>query len=171
MTDSANKARKDFFISYTGADRQWAEWIAFQLKEAGYTVIIQAWDFHAGKNFVLEMHRAAQDTLAIVRAVEAVLGDIFKPGLPYKKAGVILGGLVPVSEAEQRQTSLFEPEPLQVQETSARLMQALDAVKSRYGQGTLRIADHRTGWKQRQEKLFPHYTTSWEEIIEIRVDS
>jgi DNA polymerase V len=115
---------------------------------------------------------ATQDTLAIVRAAEAVLGDLFRPGLPYKKAGVILGGLAPASGSELHQTTLFDSEPLQVQESSAKLMQALDAVNSRYGQGTLRIAaDTRTGWKQRQEKLSPRYTTSWEEIIEIRVDS
>jgi DNA polymerase V len=115
---------------------------------------------------------ATQDTLVIVRAAEAVLGDIFRPGLPYKKAGVILGGLALVTDAEPRQASLFEPEPLQVQETSSKLMQALDAVNSRYGQGTLRIAaDAGTGWTQRQEKLSPHYTTSWEDIIEVRVDN
>ncbi|MGC8775628.1 MAG: FxSxx-COOH system tetratricopeptide repeat protein, partial [Chlorobaculum sp.] len=60
--DSANQAKKDFFISYTGADRQWAEWIAWQLREAGYSVVLQAWDFHAGGNFVFEMHRAAKET-------------------------------------------------------------------------------------------------------------
>ncbi|NTW46800.1 MAG: DUF4113 domain-containing protein, partial [Chlorobaculum sp.] len=113
---------------------------------------------------------ATQDTLAIVRAAEAVLGDIFKPGLPYKKAGVILGGLASAVSDEPRQASLFDPEPLQVQESSSKLMQALDAVNSRFGQGTLRIAaDARTGWKQRQEKLSPHYTTSWEEIIEVKL--
>ncbi len=26
---------KDFFISYNSADRTWAEWIAWQLEEAG----------------------------------------------------------------------------------------------------------------------------------------
>ena len=50
---------KDFFISYNNADRIWAEWIAWQLEEAGYTTLIQAWDFIAGKNFVLEMQKAA----------------------------------------------------------------------------------------------------------------
>ena len=50
---------KDFFISYTQADRAWAEWIAWQLEEAEYSVVIQAWDFLPGSNFVLEMHKAA----------------------------------------------------------------------------------------------------------------
>lgn len=49
---------KDFFISYNKSDRQWAEWIAWILEEAGYTVVIQAWDFRAGENFILEMQNA-----------------------------------------------------------------------------------------------------------------
>ena len=28
----------DFFITYTSADRAWAEWIAWQLKSAGYRI-------------------------------------------------------------------------------------------------------------------------------------
>lgn len=49
----------DFFVSYTEADAGWAEWIAWQLEAAGYTVVFQKWDFKAGSNFVLEMNRAA----------------------------------------------------------------------------------------------------------------
>lgn len=51
---------KDFFISYTGADKQWAEWIGYVLEEQGCSVIIQAWDFRPGSNFVIEMQRAAE---------------------------------------------------------------------------------------------------------------
>ena len=49
---------KDFFISYNGADLRWAEWIAWQLEEAAYSVILQAWDFLPGSNFVIQMDRA-----------------------------------------------------------------------------------------------------------------
>jgi hypothetical protein len=38
-------ATKGFFISYTGADQAWAEWIADQLEAAGHTTVLQAWDF------------------------------------------------------------------------------------------------------------------------------
>ena len=31
---------KHFYISYNSADRQWAEWIAWQLEEAGYTTVL-----------------------------------------------------------------------------------------------------------------------------------
>lgn len=60
---------KDFFISYNKADKRYAEWIAWQLKEAGYSVVIQAWDFREGSNFVLEMQRAVEEsthTLAVL---------------------------------------------------------------------------------------------------------
>jgi hypothetical protein len=49
----------DFFISYTSADDAWAQWIGHVLEDEGYSVIIQAWDFRAGSNFILEMQRAA----------------------------------------------------------------------------------------------------------------
>lgn len=52
--------RRDFFISYTQVDGKWAEWIAWQLEEAGYSTILQAWDFGPGQNFILEMHKAAR---------------------------------------------------------------------------------------------------------------
>ncbi len=59
----------DFFVSYNGKDKAWAEWIAWQLEEAGYTTVIQAWDFRPGGNFVLDMQKAAADagrTVAIL---------------------------------------------------------------------------------------------------------
>jgi TIR domain len=53
---------KDFFVSYTGRDRTWAEWIAFTLEEAGYTTVIQAWDSRPGMNFVAMMNNATKQT-------------------------------------------------------------------------------------------------------------
>ena len=60
---------KNFFVSYNKADRRWAEWIAWMLEEAGYTTIVQAWDFLPGGNFVLDMQRAAGEaerTIAVL---------------------------------------------------------------------------------------------------------
>ena len=45
------------------------KWIAFKLEEAGYSVVIQAWDFRPGGNFVLEMLKAAETaerTIAVI---------------------------------------------------------------------------------------------------------
>jgi tetratricopeptide (TPR) repeat protein len=62
---------KDFFISYNKADRTWAEWIAWLLDAAGYSTILQAWDFLPGSNFILEMQQAirgAERTIAVLSA-------------------------------------------------------------------------------------------------------
>jgi hypothetical protein len=48
----------DFFVSHAGADRAWAEWVAWQLIDAGYTVELDVWDWSAGQNFVLAMSAA-----------------------------------------------------------------------------------------------------------------
>src|SRR6266511_1783877 len=54
----ASERGPDFFISYASVDRLWAEWIAWQLKANGYSVLLQAWDFGPGSDFVHEMQRA-----------------------------------------------------------------------------------------------------------------
>jgi len=60
---------KHFSISYNSADRTWAEWIAWQLEEAGYTTVLQAWDFRPDSNFVLAVQQAATEaerTIAVL---------------------------------------------------------------------------------------------------------
>ncbi|WP_307873653.1 MULTISPECIES: TIR domain-containing protein, partial [unclassified Frankia] len=61
----------DFFVSYTARDRAWAEWVAWQLEDAGHRVLIQAWDFVAGSNWQFRMDegvRRAERTIAILSA-------------------------------------------------------------------------------------------------------
>ena len=54
----------DFFVSYTSADRAWAEWIAWQLEAEGYQVVVQAWDFTPGRDWTHEMQQATVDRRA-----------------------------------------------------------------------------------------------------------
>jgi hypothetical protein len=59
----------DFFVSYTQADRGWAEWIAWELESAGFAVVIQAWDMQPGDNWVHRVDEAcelAAHTVAVV---------------------------------------------------------------------------------------------------------
>ncbi|MEX5711638.1 TIR domain-containing protein [Parafrankia sp. FMc6] len=61
--------RWDFFISYTAADQGWAEWIAWQLEEANYRVLVQAWDFVPGSHWTSRMGEGienAQRTVAVL---------------------------------------------------------------------------------------------------------
>ncbi|MFC8350032.1 FxSxx-COOH system tetratricopeptide repeat protein [Streptomyces sp. NPDC057280] len=49
-----------WFISHAGADRAWAEWIAWQLLEAGHEVELDCWDWGTGDNFILKMNAALE---------------------------------------------------------------------------------------------------------------
>ena len=51
----AGWAKLDFFVSYAEADRGWAEWIAWQLEDFGFRVLLQAWDFVPGSNWISTM--------------------------------------------------------------------------------------------------------------------
>ncbi|MGH8905427.1 MAG: TIR domain-containing protein [Egibacteraceae bacterium] len=56
----------DAFVSFTGADVAWAEWIAAALEEAGYTTRLQSWDFGVGSNFVAQMNAVLEDAERLV---------------------------------------------------------------------------------------------------------
>jgi hypothetical protein len=59
----------DFFVSYTQADRAWAEWIAWILEENGHRVLVQAWDFVPGSNWIQGMQAGTRDaarTIAVL---------------------------------------------------------------------------------------------------------
>jgi TIR domain/NB-ARC domain len=69
----ADRQGRDFFISHTAVNRPWAEWIAVQLEAAGYTTVLQAWDFRPGSDFLHEMQ---QDTSTAGRTI-AVLSSAY----------------------------------------------------------------------------------------------
>src|SRR5215471_2066812 len=83
---------KDFFVSYNRADRQWAEWIAWRLEEAGYAVIVQAWDIRPGSNFILEMDNAARET-------ERTIAVLCLPPI-YLRFTPSLSGRLPLSKIQ-----------------------------------------------------------------------
>jgi hypothetical protein len=70
-TGGDTREGRDFFVSYTQADQAWAVWIAWVLEDAGYRVLIQAWDFVPGSNWVKSM----QDGAARAARTIAVLSD------------------------------------------------------------------------------------------------
>src|SRR5215471_16775826 len=58
----------NFFISRTGVDSDWAQWIAQELERAGYSTFLQDWDFHPGQSFLANMRKGAecQCTIAVL---------------------------------------------------------------------------------------------------------
>lgn len=89
------------------------------------------------------------------------LKTIFKEGYEYKKAGVIVSGIVPENEI---QTSLFDELD---REKHNKLMSTLDVLNKKMGRDTVFISSQRqkkNHWKNRQEQLSPSYTTNWLEL-------
>ncbi|NTU96443.1 MAG: Y-family DNA polymerase [Chlorobiaceae bacterium] len=113
---------------------------------------------------------ASSDAIVLLAAAERALACFFREGYGYRKAGVIVAGMVPCGSPGQMELALFDTVPLpEKQISSGIVMEALDRLNARYGPGTVRLAsDVRTGWKQRQELLSPQYTTSWNDIIEVK---
>lgn len=54
----------DFFICHNEADKQWAEWISWQLEQAGYKVWNPDWDILPGQNEILAIDKALDDASA-----------------------------------------------------------------------------------------------------------
>ncbi|WP_372757613.1 Y-family DNA polymerase [Mariniflexile sp.] len=120
----------------------------------------------------LEQHRASKlitlsyptDSSLIIskQAVEAV-NSIFKKGIKYKRAGVIVMGLVPTNN---HQLQLFEHE----NPKHKPLMQVIDGLNRKYADYKVKIGnqDLKRTWKMRQEHLSPRYTTNINEIIKVK---
>ncbi len=70
---AATPAGHRLFVSYAATDREWAEWIAWQLEAAGYLVELQAWDFHPGQHFIERMDQALERADRVV----AVLSEAY----------------------------------------------------------------------------------------------
>src|SRR3954464_12263989 len=65
-------------MSHAGRDTGWAEWLAWQLQEAGYRVELDVWDWAPGEDFVVRMQRALDraDRLLAV-CTEAYFSSVF----------------------------------------------------------------------------------------------
>ena len=111
----------------------------------------------------------SNDSRAILRAADQILEGIFRDGNAYKKAGVIVSGLVPREQCNTTLSLFPEEEPV-ANERDARLMQAMDAINKRYGRGAVHLAaENSESWKPSQERLSPCYTTKMSDIIEVNV--
>jgi hypothetical protein len=88
----------DFFVSHAGRDTAWAEWLAWQLEQAGYRVELDVWDWAPGEDFVARMEVALEraDRLLAV-CTEAYFSSVFG-GVELRAAFAqqAVGRIVPV---------------------------------------------------------------------------
>jgi DNA polymerase V len=111
----------------------------------------------------LTLPHATDSNFVLNRYALMGLRSIFKPGIEYKKAGVILLGLTPSSS---RQITLFEQDTIK----HTALMQTLDKIHRRYGPHRMKLAsqDLKQTWKMKLEHLSNRFTTEIDEIIRVK---
>ena len=120
----------------------------------------------------LERHRAStvtrlpyptDSTLTISNNAVKAVTTIYKKGIKYKRAGVIVTGIVPVNN---HQLNLFHHE----NSKHKPLMHVIDTLNIKYGDYKLKLGnqDLERTWKMRQERLSPRHTTNINEIIEVK---
>jgi len=108
--------------------------------------------------------RATSITNELISQALPLVDQLYKPGVRYRKAGVILGNLVPDQAV---QGGLFSPAAAPNQK---RLMETLDNINFGIRPDLVKYAA--TGmarpWSMRQEMRSPRYTTRWEDLCEVR---
>ncbi len=93
----------------------------------------------------------------------STLERIYKKGFEYRKAGIILSGLVPNENLTKR---LFEDERFQQQH---KLMKAIDEINQKFGKDTVRFGNVKKdgSWKMKQTRKSHSYTTNWNELLTV----
>lgn len=106
---------------------------------------------------------ATSFTNELIKPAVAIVDKLYKKGTLYKKAGVMLSGIVPDSSI---QGNLFLSE---TKNCERKLMDMIDNINFSQRDDVLKFAASGTtrDWKMRQELRSPRYTTRWDELYEV----
>lgn len=120
-----------------------------------------------GNGATIPLLNPTSDTLEITEAALTVLKGIYRKGIQYKRAGVVLSGIVP---NECVQADLFDP----VRNRTERrcLMEEMDAINQRYGVKTLHLAVEgpaKQDWKSKSEHRSRNYLTDLNDLLTIHI--
>lgn len=115
-------------------------------------------------SLAVPLPQPTNDSRVIVRWASHLVRRMYKPAYAYKKAGVVLSDISPVT---QWQHDWLEPSvdtaSSLADNPSSRLMQAIDGLNQRFGKGAVKISTQGTfaQWQMKQERKSPNYTTDW----------
>lgn len=115
------------------------------------------------RNIVLKLPFASNSDITISQYANQALRAIYREGYAYKKAGVIVLGIVPQHTIQH---NLFENE----NPKHHQLMKTIDKMNSKIGYKKIKLANQniQKTWIMRQEKLSKRYTTDWNELLEVK---
>lgn len=109
--------------------------------------------------------RPTANTSEIIEAGINELKKIYKSGILYKKAGVILQGLIPEEEG-----LFFFFDPIYKGSREEILMKTIDLINKKFGRETIKPLSNGIDkpYMMRQLKRSKNYTTRWDEILIVK---
>ncbi len=109
---------------------------------------------------------ASDSTIELLQYARRALMSVYRNGEAYKKAGVILGHIIP---RNQVQLSLFDTVD---RDKHHRLMRVIDEVNKQAGYRAIHTAAEagRSEWKAQSNHLSPCYTTSFNDILIVKAE-
>lgn len=117
-------------------------------------------DAQYSNSVVVKLPFPTSSSIELVNFAVQGLQAIFKTGIGYKRAGVVLMGFV--QDNEYQQSLFFNSNP-----KHALLMNAIDNLNDKFGTKVRLAAMDKKTHKMRQERLSPKYTTSLKGIITV----
>jgi DNA polymerase V len=114
---------------------------------------------------VIHMPVATNFSSEIIHYAIQGLSMIFREGYQYKKAGVMVSGIVPQSHV---QGDIFDPVDREKQKN---IMEAYDRINKINGRDQIRYAVQgvKHKWRLRQERLSPCFTTRWNDLLTVEL--
>ena len=115
------------------------------------------------ENRLLKLPVPTDSTLELTAHAVRLLRQVFRPGIAYKRAGVVLSDLRSKSGV---QTDLFDATDRAKLDS---LMKAVDALNDRFGRHRLvTAAEGFEPFKMNRNHLSQEYTTDWKQIVKIK---
>lgn len=120
------------------------------------------------KSLSLNIPTATSSSAELIKYALHGLKQLYRPGYEYKKAGVIVTGIVP---ADQVQPDMFDTTD---REKLGQVSGAMDYINQKFGRNTISFAVQGTKdkrpWQTKADRRSPAFTTRWEELPRIELD-
>jgi DNA polymerase V len=116
-----------------------------------------------GSSRAVVLNTPTRDLFVLQKAAKDLLEACYRPEVPYKKAGVLLSGLVsPLSTT----ASLFGADNERISDSNL-LSKTVFDINKKLGKSIIqlgRIESDTSAWFSKSETLSPSYTTNWSEL-------
>lgn len=119
------------------------------------------------KSIECRLVNPTDDTRIITKVAKLCLKKLYKPGIQYKKIGVMLEDLIDKSAI---QLDLFHQPSDETLIKKDQLMSVFDTINNRFGSQTIKLAaeGYCKPWAMRSQMRSPCYTTRWSELPVVR---